>query len=72
MGSVAFPVLMLLEIGFSVLLFGETLDRYDAKYASAPGVIGLATQVCFAALPCIRGQFAFRGPLQIDRDTGIV
>jgi hypothetical protein len=57
MGAVAFGVLMLLELGFSVLVFGEAVDRYLAKFASAPGVVGLATQVCFAALPWIQGRW---------------
>ncbi|MEO5923157.1 MAG: hypothetical protein ABIR70_04950 [Bryobacteraceae bacterium] len=51
MGIVAFSVLMALELGFSVLVFGETVDVYLAKYATTPGVIGLAMQVCFATFP---------------------
>lgn len=54
MGAVAFSVLMLLELGVSVLAFGETLDHYFAKYASTPGVIGLAMQVCFATIPWVQ------------------
>lgn len=55
MGVVAFSVLMSLELGVALLVFGETLEHYLAKYASVPGVIGLAMQVCFAAIPWIQG-----------------
>jgi hypothetical protein len=70
MGAVAFSVLMLLELGFSVLAFGETLDQYFAKYASKPGVIGLAMQVCFATLPWF--QYHLRVRKRLDRDIGVV
>ena len=69
MGAVAFSVLMLLELGFSVLVFGETVDHYFAKYASTPGVIGLAMQVCFATLPWV--QFHLRSRNRLDRDIGV-
>jgi hypothetical protein len=51
MGVVAFAVLMLLELGVSAWVFGEGLEHYLAKYATTPGLVGLAMQVCFAALP---------------------
>ena len=54
MGAVAFLALMLLELGFSVFAFGETVDHYFAKYVSTPGVIGLVMQVCFATLPWVQ------------------
>jgi hypothetical protein len=50
MGIVAFLSLMLLELGFAVLVFGESLDHYFAKFPTTPGAIGLAMQVCFAAI----------------------
>lgn len=50
MGTVAFLVLMLLELGVAVLVFAEILDYYFAKFVSAPGVVGLAMQVCFAVI----------------------
>jgi hypothetical protein len=56
MGTVAFAVLMLLELGFSVLGFGETVNHYFAKYTSTPGVIGLVMQGCFATLPWIQSH----------------
>jgi hypothetical protein len=59
MGAVAFAVLMLLELGFSVLVFGETVGHYFAKYTSTPGVIGLVMQGCFATLPWIQSHVRF-------------
>ncbi len=56
MGAAAFAVLMLLELGFAVLVFGETVSHYFAKYTSAPGVIGLVMQGCFATLPWIQSH----------------
>lgn len=57
MGVVAFSLLMLLELGFAVLMFGETVDHYFARMASISGAIGLATQVGFAAIPWIQYRF---------------
>jgi hypothetical protein len=54
MGIVAFLALMLLELGVSILAFGETLDRYFSKYATTPGVVGLAMQICFATIPWVQ------------------
>ncbi len=54
MGAVAFSFLMLLELSVSVLAFGETINHYLLKYASTPGVIGLAMQVCFATIPWVQ------------------
>ena len=56
MGAAAFAILMLLELGFSVLVFGETVSHYLGKYTSTTGVIGLAMQVCFAMLPWIQSH----------------
>jgi hypothetical protein len=56
MGAAAFAVLMLLELGFSVLVFGETVSHYIAKFTSTPGVIGLLMQGCFATLPWIQSH----------------
>ena len=56
MGAVAFTILMLLELGFSVLVFGETVSQYFGRYASTSGVIGLVMQVCFATVPWIQSR----------------
>ena len=54
MGAVAFTLLMLLELGFSVFVFGEPVGHYFAKYTSTPGAIGLVMQGCFATLPWVQ------------------
>ena len=58
MGVVAFSFLMLLELSFSVLMFGETVGHYLVQMASISGAIGLATQVCFAVIPWIQCRFS--------------
>ena len=54
MGIVAFIVLMVLELAVAMFAFGEALDQYFAKFATAPGLLGLAGQLCFAALPWLQ------------------
>ena len=54
MGAVAFTFLMLLELGFSVFVFGEPVRHYFAKYTSMPAAIGLVMQGCFATLPWVQ------------------
>jgi hypothetical protein len=54
MGAVAFAALMALELGVAVLAFGETLPHYMAKFATAPGLIGLAVQGGFALIPWLQ------------------
>ncbi len=56
MGATAFAVLMLLELGFAVLVFDETVSHFLGKYTSTTGVIGLAMQGCFATLPWIQSH----------------
>lgn len=58
MGVVAFSLLMLLELSFSVFMFGETVGDYLVRMASISGAIGLATQVCFAAIPWVQCCFS--------------
>jgi hypothetical protein len=54
MGVAAFVALQLLELGVAVLAFGESPETYFAKFATLPGLVGLAMQVCFACLPWIQ------------------
>jgi hypothetical protein len=54
MGAVAFVVLMAAEFGLAGLVFGRSLDEQLAGYASAPGAIGLAAQIVFAAFPVVQ------------------
>jgi hypothetical protein len=58
MGLVAFALLMLTEFGTSILAFGESVDRYMARNASAPGLVGFAMQVGFAVIPWIQHRLA--------------
>lgn len=58
MGVVAFSFLMLLELSFSVFMFDETLRNYLERMGSVSGGIGLATQVCFVAIPWIQCRFS--------------
>ncbi len=51
MGVIAFAILMLLEIGVSAWVFGETVEHYLTKFGTAPGAVGLAMQICFALIP---------------------
>jgi hypothetical protein len=56
MGLAAFLCLMMLEVGFSLLVFGETLNQYVARNVTAPGLVGLAMQLGFAVIPWIQGR----------------
>ena len=56
MGAVAFSALMFIEFGFAVVLYGDTLVRYLAKFATLPGAIGLAMQSLFAACPALQAS----------------
>lgn len=52
MGGTAFAWLMLAEFGLA-LAFGQTPAAYAAALLAPPGLLGLAGQVAFAALPLI-------------------
>ena len=54
MGGIAFAVLMVCELGLSVLIFHRTGGEFFAAFASMPGAIGLVAQVLFAVFPYIR------------------
>ena len=54
MGAVAFVVLMSAECGLAGQVFGRSLDDQLASYASAPGAIGFAAQIVFAAFPIVQ------------------
>ena len=57
MGAVAFACLMVLEVGLSVLAFGETLEHYFAKFHTTAGVVGLIMQVVFACIPWLQSRW---------------
>lgn len=61
MGGSAFVLLMATEFAMSLWLFGRSPATYAASLVSTAGLLGLAGQIAFAALPLIdhayrRGQ----------------
>ncbi len=55
-GALAFGMLMIAELGLSVLFFGQTAGDLVAGWGTLPGALGLAGQLGFAAMPALRGQ----------------
>jgi len=51
MGGLAFALLLLAEIGISVLAFQRTITAHFEAYLAAPALLGLAGQVAFALFP---------------------
>jgi hypothetical protein len=51
MGALAFGLLMLAELGLSVLVFDRSVAEYLAGLRTAPGLLGLAGQIAFAFMP---------------------
>ena len=56
MGVVAFALLMAAEIVLSLTVFGTSLGGYFAHFVTAPGLVGLAGQLFFAAFPAVRAR----------------
>lgn len=54
MGGIALAVLLLAEIGVSVLGFGRTLSAHFEHYRHLPGLVGLAGQLVFASFPLLQ------------------
>lgn len=54
MGAVAFLLLMLGEVGVSLLLVGQDLFWHLALYVQTAHLLGLAGQAAFALFPLIR------------------
>ncbi|CAN5392735.1 hypothetical protein BH10PSE5_BH10PSE5_02400 [soil metagenome] len=61
MGGAGFGLLMLLELGLSVLLFGRAPGDYLTAFLSRPGAIGLAAQLGFALVPLLQIKRAIPG-----------
>jgi phosphoglycerol transferase MdoB-like AlkP superfamily enzyme len=55
-GGTAFGLLMLAELGLSVLLAGRSPAQHWALYRQLPEQLGLAGQLLFAAFPLLRGR----------------
>ena len=51
MGAMAFCILMLAELGLSVLVFNRSGAEYLGHLQTAPGLLGLAGQIAFAFIP---------------------
>jgi len=60
MGVLAFGILMVLEAGLAVLVFGQTLTPYLASMATPSGALGLAGQFIFAFVPAIQHRVRTR------------
>jgi hypothetical protein len=56
MGGLAFALLIIAELGVSVLAFGRSVTEHLATYQEVAAQVGLAAQVAFAAFPLIRGR----------------
>lgn len=51
MGVTAFSILMATEALLSVLMFGRSPDDYASAFLTPAGLLGLAGQVAFGAMP---------------------
>ncbi len=56
MGGTAFALLMLAELGVSILVFGRSPAEHLATYRSWGAILGLAAQIAFAAMPLVRRE----------------
>ena len=54
MGGSAFILLVIAELGVSILAFGRSMAEHFGTYRSWAAAFGLAAQVVFAAFPLIR------------------
>jgi uncharacterized membrane protein len=54
MGVTAFALLILGELGVSILVFGRSWNATAATYRSLPGIVGLSAQVIFALIPLMQ------------------
>ncbi len=62
MGGVAFALLLLAELGVSLLLLDRTPADHLATYARPPNQFGLCAQLLFALFPLIRCRGVSRPP----------
>jgi hypothetical protein len=58
MGAVALVVLLPLEAGFAIVVFGRTVKEQLSSYCEPAQALGLAGQIVFATIPAL--QVAFR------------
>lgn len=62
MGGVAFALLLLAELGVSLLLLDRTPADHLATYVRPPNQLGLFAQLLFALVPLIRCRGVSRPP----------
>lgn len=60
MGGIAFCLLMLAEIGISVLGFERSIGDHFAAYQRTASLLGLAGQIAFAVFPVIQSWTQMR------------
>jgi hypothetical protein len=61
MGGVAFCLLMVAEIGVSVLGFERSISDHLASYQRTAGLLGFTGQIAFALFPMIQSWVKMRG-----------
>ena len=54
MGIIAFSLLMIAELGLSMLLLGRSMPQHFALYETAPTLLGLIGQIAFALFPVLQ------------------
>lgn len=54
MGAAAFALLMAAELGLAIVAFNEAPGEWAARLFSPAGLLGLAGQIAFAAMPLMR------------------
>lgn len=54
MGGVAFALLMVAEVGVSILAFERTVLEHVRSYGSSRGMVGLLGQIAFALIPVMQ------------------
>jgi len=54
MGGLAFALLMLAEVGLSILGFGRTFAEHLASYRQVASILGLLGQLAYASFPSIQ------------------
>jgi hypothetical protein len=62
MGASALAVILAADLTLGLLLLGQPPHMIAARYATAAGLIGLAGQILFAAIPLIRVRTERPGP----------
>jgi hypothetical protein len=56
MGAPAIGLLLMAELGVSVLAFGRSVTEHIATYRETDALLGLAAQIAFAIFPVVRDQ----------------